>query len=77
MGIPSVSTNIGNVKNFIVNGQNGFLVNDDNEWEKVLYILLNDSKLRKKIGLNARKTIEDSYSNDLIREKYYNILKKF
>ena len=77
MGIPSVSTNIGNVKNFIVNGHNGFLVNDDNEWEKVLYSLLKDSKLRKKIGVNARKTIEDSYSNNLIREKYYNILKKY
>ena len=44
---------------------------------KKFYTLLKDSKLRKKIGLNARKTIEDSYSNNLIREKYYNILKKY
>ena len=45
--------------------------------KKFTYSLLKDSKLKKKIGLNARKTIEDSYSNNIIREKIYNILKEY
>ena len=76
MGIPSVSTNVGNVKNFIKNGKNGFLVNNENEWENTLLELLVNAKLRAKIGLNGRKTIEESYSNNIIREKYYNILRE-
>ena len=76
MGIPSVSTNIGNVKNFVIHNQNGFLVNDDREWEKILYDLVTNFNLRKKIGTEARKTVEDKFGNKIIRHKYLNILKK-
>ena len=37
--------------------------------------LLNNECLRKRIGLNARKTVEDNFSIDSNTNKYLNVLK--
>jgi glycosyltransferase involved in cell wall biosynthesis len=36
--------------------------------------LIEDNDLRKRIGLEARKTVLNNYSNDVIKNKYLKIL---
>jgi glycosyltransferase involved in cell wall biosynthesis len=57
-GLPPVTTNTGIAEELIQDGQNGFLVPIKNPpaIAKALNILLNNEKLRKKMGIKARKT---------------------
>jgi len=61
-GCAVVSTATCEIPNIIKNGYNGFISNDENEINNYLKLLLTDDKLRKDIGANARKTIEENYS---------------
>ena len=63
-GIAVVSTPVGYIKGYIKNSYNGFFFNKQNPYElsKKLILLLNDKKLRAKIGENARKTIIKFYN---------------
>ena len=70
IGIPSVATNHGTAKNIINHGENGFLVNTDEEWIASIKNLIEDSDLRDKIGSSARKRIVKNYSTTAV-EKYY------
>lgn len=65
-GIAVVSTPVGYIKDYIKNSYNGFFFNKKNSYElsKKLAVLLDDKKLRAKIGENARKTIIESYNWD-------------
>lgn len=62
MGIPTVATRIGAVLDFIQDGTNGFLADSDEEWIQKLSRLIEDIELRKKIGISARKTVEERFS---------------
>ena len=45
------------IKEIIKNKFNGYLVNNTKELEEAIYKLVNNKKLRKKFGENARRTI--------------------
>ena len=75
-GIPTVATSVGTSKIIINNDVNGFLVNSKEEWVDVLKKLIDDSLLRKRIGNEARKTILENYSTDVIKDIYLEILNK-
>jgi len=62
MGIPSVASPVGFNKELIKDGVNGFLANTNEEWVKKLSMLIESEELRKKIGRNARNTVEERYS---------------
>ena len=74
LGIPTVATNVGNVKKIIKHKYNGFLVNNQKEWIESLVKLLKSENLRKKIGTRARKTIIQNYSMNKIYKEYKKIL---
>ena len=63
-GLPVVATNIGGSNEVITSGVNGFLVSPKSPEEMAdkIELLLNDSALRKKIGSEARATIEKNYT---------------
>ena len=65
-GIAVVSTPVGYIKDYIKDSYNGFFFNKKNPYElsKKLAVLLDDKKLRAKIGENARKTIIELYNWD-------------
>ena len=72
MGIPVVSTKVGGASQYIKNGFNGYLCNifdSENIFKKVNKLILN-SKLRKKIGYRARKTIQFNIDSKIITRKY-------
>ncbi len=62
LGIPAVVSPVG-VNSIIVNhAVNGFVCDQEPEWEQALTTLLTDASLRKKMGAAARQQIEDHYS---------------
>ena len=73
-GIPTVATSVGTSKDIINNNINGFLVNSKDEWINTLKKLIEDNTLRKRIGLEARETIMNNYSNIVIKHQYLKIL---
>ncbi len=62
LGIPSVASPVGVNSRIITDGENGFLAMTNEEWEENLEILISNKSLRKAIGINGRKTVEDDYS---------------
>ena len=76
MALPTVATEVGNIKNVITHNHDGFLVKNISEWEETITTLINNPDLRKKIGSNARKTVIEKFSLEVNSIKYLNILKK-
>jgi len=63
-GVPVVASNVG-VNCEIVNfSQSGYLVDKTEDWELCFKRLMSDSYLRKKLGLNGRRAVEEKYSTE-------------
>lgn len=71
-GKPVVASDIPGPQDVITHGKNGFLFEKGNasELKEYLELLLSDEKLRKKIGENARKRIEEKYTFTKIADEY-------
>lgn len=76
LGIPTIATDIGTINRIINEGENGFLIqdNDTESWKTVLKKLISDNQLRKKIGEKARITIQQNYSITANKDTYLHIL---
>lgn len=72
-GCAVVSTATCMIPEVITNGQNGFISNDENELRNYLELLLQDKDLRKKLGDNARQTIQEKFSEVEFINKWNNI----
>lgn len=59
----TISTNVGGIPKVIHNKENGIIINpgDKDELYKSFVELFSDKKLREKLSLNARKTIEEKF----------------
>ncbi len=73
VGIPTVMSNVGMNQEIVNHGENGFLASAEKEWIQILSKLIEDKKLREKIGKEGRKTVLDKYSKDSVKEKYYQL----
>jgi len=62
VGIPAVCSPIGMNLDLIDNGVTGFLAEDEKQWVDILYRLVNDEALRRKVGLAGRRLVEAKYS---------------
>jgi len=60
-GLPIVTNNIGAVSEIIENSKNGFISQNDDGYKKHLIDLIDDSRLRAKIGKNARMRVEQNF----------------
>lgn len=61
-GIPLISSPVGIITDFVREGENGLLADSDAEWYEKLELLIRDDRLREKIGLNGRRTVEEKFS---------------
>jgi glycosyltransferase involved in cell wall biosynthesis len=61
-GIPTVTSNLGVLPDYIRDGENGFLAASDDEWFEKTTALIEDAGLRRRMGLAGRKTIEERFS---------------
>ena len=62
MGIPTLATAIGANFRVIENEVSGFLIRNEDEWIDRIMELVNDIDLRKRIGQQARKRVEEMFS---------------
>lgn len=75
-GIPVVSSPVGVNKEIVRDGENGFLADTEDEWFSKLSALIDDSLLRKRFGVEGRKTVERCYSVSKTVGKFIGILKE-
>ena len=73
-GLPTVATDIGTTSKIIKHMKNGLLVSNDKEWVQALEQLIKNPELRKKLGENARRTIVEKYSTNVIKTEYFSII---
>ncbi len=62
--VPVISTPVGELKSYVKNNRNGFLFSkgDSFELSKHMQTMLEDDKLRNRLGKNARGTVIDRFS---------------
>jgi len=75
-GIPTIATAIGANFRIIENGVNGFLVKSDEEWIDCIKKLIQDESLRRQIGQNGAKVVEDQFSVHANEAVYLSVLQK-
>ena len=77
MGVPTVSTGIGEALNIIKDGENGLLAKTKEEFTQKLELLIKNADLGKNLGEKARQDVETSYSLEILGRRLYEILKKY
>lgn len=73
--IPAVVSPVGVNKEFISNGENGYLCSKNTEWENTLSMLISNKETRIKIGQNGHKTIENHFSVKSQKQNFLNLFK--
>jgi glycosyltransferase involved in cell wall biosynthesis len=79
-GLPVVAREKGGLKEYLMDGLNGFFIDEGNVSEdivKKIDIMVSDEDMRKKIGMKGRKTVENKFSWEKITdevEQQYGIL---
>lgn len=73
--IPSVMSAVGMNREIISEGVNGFLAENDRELFEKISLLIENPELRKKVGIEAKKTVEQKYSVNSQKENYLRLLK--
>lgn len=70
-GKPVIGSNIGGIKNIIVDGKTGFLVDpfDFKGWKDKINLLVKDKNLRLKLGREGKKRALKNYNIDIIAKK--------
>ncbi len=70
-GIPTVATSVAGNSEVVKDGETGFLVppKEPKRLAEAILTLLGDNKLRREMGINARKQAEESYDWEVIISK--------
>jgi len=76
VGVPCVVSDIGANRIIVQDGVNGFLAKDENEWVEKLSFLIEDAELRKHIGLQGRRTVEEKFSLKVNAPRFLEVIKK-
>jgi Glycosyltransferase len=79
MGLPVIASNVGGNPEAIKNNYNGFIFDLKKSYELTNYLLLliEDNKLRKKLGLNSIKRVEEHFNIDYCVSQYLKIYQSF
>lgn len=75
-GVPVIAHRAGAIPEIITHGKNGFLFESTSEIQMYIEFLIKDEDLRNKITLNAKKTVLNSYTVDIMVDKYYGLYNK-
>jgi len=75
-GVCCVTRDVGAIKDYIKNGQNGFLFKEDEELTEILERLIKDKKLREKIRKNAGESVSE-YSWKNTAKKLIDVFEKY
>ena len=77
-GLPVISTKVGGIPEFLVDNENGFLIDpgDSAQLTQRVLALLQDPKLAKEMGMRGRKLIEEKFSWRLITNQVIDLYHK-
>lgn len=75
IGVPVVCSPVGVHTEIIKEGVNGMFARSVDEWVEKLTVLINDKALRKRIGIEGRRTVESAYSLEANVPKFINAVK--
>jgi glycosyltransferase involved in cell wall biosynthesis len=73
---PCITSPIGEMNSIIESGKNGYLAENREKFIEYIKLLAGDQDLRKKVGLEARKTIEQRYSLESCGKSFFENLKE-
>ena len=73
-GLPTVATRVGTTPRIIRDGENGLLVESEEEWVDALERLVRDPELRRRLGQAARRDAEAHYSTKAVAAQYRSVL---
>lgn len=62
LGIPTVASRVGESRYLVNPGVNGFLAQSEDEWIETLSALIEDSKVRARMGQTCRRIAEEEHS---------------
>jgi glycosyltransferase involved in cell wall biosynthesis len=62
LNIPTIASPTASYSSIIIDGQNGFLARNSDEWRTLILKLIDDKDLRLKVGEEARRTIAARFS---------------
>lgn len=76
LGIPIITTDVGMLREVIIDAETGFIVKDDVVGEMVQRInfLIDNPDLLSKMGINARKMIEQDFSPESFSTKVFSLI---
>jgi glycosyltransferase involved in cell wall biosynthesis len=76
--IPAVGTNVGGIRDIIIDGKTGLLVPQKDPWaiSEAVKRLAEDRALCRELTENARKHLRDNFSWEVITEKFFEIYSK-
>lgn len=77
VGIPTVASPVGINKEIIDDGKNGFFAKTEQEWIAKISRLIEDKRLREKLGQNGRRTIAEQYSTSFNFAKLFTVINEF
>jgi glycosyltransferase involved in cell wall biosynthesis len=71
-GLPSIGTTVGGVPDFVTDGENGILIapGDSSALTDAIWQLYSDGEESRKLGENARKTVQQKFSMRVIAEAH-------
>jgi glycosyltransferase involved in cell wall biosynthesis len=72
--IPTIMSPVGVNSDIIEDGRNGFLAADEDEWFTKITNLIESAELRRALGTEARRTVEERYSVRSQRDRYVSLL---
>lgn len=76
MGIPVISSPVGEQKYVTKHGSNGFLARNPEEWYKYLKMLIEDERLRSSMGKCGRETAEKELSSRVCGKKLFDVINR-
>lgn len=76
MGKPIIASKVSGIAEAISDGENGFLADPENvnEWVEKLETILTYENIAKKVGQNARRTVEEKFEWNCLAKQYEEIL---
>lgn len=71
-GVPVIGSNTGGITDIIQDGYSGlkFPKGDYEKLSSLIYLLLADKELYRKLSLNARRFVKDNFSSDIIIKRH-------
>jgi glycosyltransferase involved in cell wall biosynthesis len=61
VGAPFVSSWVGGARDFVVDGENGLVAHNSEDWYRHLKALLESRELRRKLSKEGRRLVEEQY----------------